>query len=1697
MKRAASLRSVVAAGLAINLVAGNLGPVPVSASSKLTHALLAIANVPPQIALGLETARRKLNELRGIRPPRSVQLAPQMGHLQGVRFSGLQTLRRPVHSKHASLDPQAMSATYRQLHGISLPAPAPTVRPFLQNRSVQSVPSVAKPGAAGGLAPTGVRRAMTVNPASANYTGINHYWTYEVDTIPGVGKYMVNVGPGGNLVVQADDMSISHKGVALAYRRTYNSLSQHDYFGTDGSQISNYGAGWTSTFDAHLATNTGNQNGAGLSVYDVDGARYDYLSDGQGHWIPPAGQYATLTCDGIPPNQCGNGYFWTKKTGTVYYFWKPNLGSSQAGLQGRLIAISGRNNNTQLNFSFAFANGDASCACNLTDLYVTEEDGRYAHLAFSDVTVNSQPQRLLNSLIWPDGTVVAYSYDTNGNLAEVDEPPNSTYWTSCHGGMARCLPEWYVYNAPSYAPGYALMSFAEGPRWVMSSQGYTEQAGPAGGGVGFTYATGNGNALVGVGDFGYMNPTPPDGSNTPIQPALTTAAGTYRYVNLSRNYSTTTQWSDSDGHSVTYTYDASGRVTQTAEWTGSLTLTTTQGWDAQDNLISSTDARGNETDYAYDSNGNTIAEAQPQISMSVGTFRPTDLYSYDGNNNILAHCDPMRTNQLGLNWTSRPAPNDSLCPSQSGATILTWTNINSTAYEPFGELTRVADATGFGRNVVYSSGPQGGEDYGLPTSVTTDSFTQADGSSMQIQQTFSYDQYGDAVCLFNGEGTSIFGYDGLSRIISVSDPDDSTSGCGRTPGSYSTMRYRTYYTDGAVQYEESARQRALSPSASPYQYANSYQYDADGNKTQSTTNNGNLPGVTTNYYDGAERLVEVAQPFDSRYDYHPYAWLTRYLYDLTSGGTVSLSQSPPFTPAVATGSFKTYGNLFDTQEWIDLGWTLNDSGPRWTDYKGTAYDALDRQTSTYNLTLSGSPQMTNIYDGTQTTLGYLFSTQKITGESITKNFLQNGLLSAVTFSGDGGVTPSRTYQYDADGRAAGITSAGLGTQSYQYDADGRVTAATEPAVAGGSTISYAYAGNGWREQLSVSGALNETLFKYIYRSDGKVSSQLVNANGWRTFAWTYTTGGRLLQRSDPTTGIAIRKGQYDTNYPSSTFLPQSYSLDSFGAEQNVTYASGQSVTGITHDAEDNPSSDYPNSPAQCSSTSSGPILYGLRAEMILLWNGCSPLPNYAWTPCQAYSHPANGYLAPATDWNFTPQYCGGGIGLFDPLDGFVYGSYGYGINSSNGTGCGGGSYLINSRDLGGRSNSFATDSESGYSTQGQDPTDAMSSGTIQYDAEDHTIGRSSTYTNYDYCGETSQYSYNTGLAWGPNGHPISYWGTDAYNNTPSGVVNGSSSNPVYLHWDGGQLLFTSSSNGVADIKIGSIGDITPDGSVFVMDRSRDGTILAEHSNVPSSTQQYNIEVFGCFSWTSSPCITVDVPTTDSLTFLGGENTNIQGVRATDDDSGLWTTPDALSGVPGDPMSQKPYVFVRNNPMTYSDPSGFCSDPGSAGVGVCIDFFIHAASVGGVLRGDNRSFTSDALKGQDSYRVQVNLDFSNQHASNILASNTFLLGTDAGKGHDQGSTITWDGDTATVHVSNRCGACPQDLSPAIHGDFTVSLNDNGSVSINGAGGLFPSLEAYAYKRGRAKAIVQQRELPGDFGFMGIYGTGNVQGKSNPQ
>lgn len=114
--------------------------------------------------------------------------------------------------------------------------------------------------------------------------------------------------------------------------------------------------------------------------------------------------------------------------------------------------------------------------------------------------------------------------------------------------------------------------------------------------------------------------------------------------------------------------------------------------------------------------------------------------------------------------------------------------------------------------------------------------------------------------------------------------------------------------------------------------------------------------MTTKWYDGADRLVEVQLPYDG-WDIQAYPWSTRYIYDLSQGNTTTYSGM----------GLKGYGNLVSTQELLSgTVWQPSNataypiSSGTWTDVRATSYDALDRPLKQYEAAFGNQAKVTNL-----------------------------------------------------------------------------------------------------------------------------------------------------------------------------------------------------------------------------------------------------------------------------------------------------------------------------------------------------------------------------------------------------------------------------------------------------------------------------------------------------------------------------------------------------------------------------------------------------------------------------------------------------------------------------------------------------------------------------------------------------------------
>lgn len=1305
---------------------------------------------------------------------------------------------------------------------------------------------------------------MSVNLGSPYLTGMKTWWTYLSGPLVGVGHYDFNVSTG-NLVIRATDMAMKNKTLPISFMRAYNSQSQHDYANTDGSVPSNYGEGWTNSFDAHISANSA----GGLTIFDGTGAQFDYTPNGSGGWNPPAGVHAQLTLD-----QCTCDYLWWLPNGTVYHFKNPTQGGSTAALAGRLDSVYGRNRNAYLTFTYSFTNGDASSSANLSQIVAKTDDGRSATLDFADFTKSGGGSyRLLSTLKWPDGTTVTYHYDGYGNLTQVDEPGNNAGTTLSQG---------YTYDLPGTYPH--LINLVLSPRYFQSNN-------TDGGYRLFDFNTAT-RKLIGFCYHGWANPQITDDgvSSGPLQPApAPTGIIDYRDFTVTYNTGDTTV-TDTTGHKVVFTYDSSNnRITQVAGYLGNGTaISTSRTYDTNNNLISVRDPRGNETDMQYDASGNLVAAAKPSATSSGAAFRPTSYIGYDSNNNPTAICDPAWSHRNGHDWTATPAPSDTLCPATNsvGNTRLAYTY---PSYEPNGEVTQVTTPdtasapSGYTRTMAYpSSGDQG-----LPTSVSGSGFSQSDGSNWTPSVQLSYDAAGNTLCLNRGNGWYVAQYDGMGRVTAIGDPDDKTiAGCGKSGTTYTTASYIQYYPNGQLKLAET-----------PAQHANgngvTYTYDADGDlKTVTHHFVGTNGNTTTYWYDAGDRVVEVRLPRGTSNEYYAFNWLRRYYYDLTGPQTTKT-----VTIGTTTG-LHAYGGLYEIQEYLQ-GATQSGRTPTgtaaWTNVSGQTYDALDRAIASYDLAASSAPQRTRSYDATGEA-GLLSSVTDGLNQTSTPTY--DALrMTGITFSGDGGVTPARSYTFDADNRVLSATSTGIGTQNFTYDDAGEVTQMTEPSGSGitsPGTLTYGHYPNGARQTLSVTstGFSHTNLHAISYRPDG-LQKTLTVALMPNSFSWTYTDAGRLLTRSDPYTGSVISGAQspYTGSYTLSA-LTKTY--DSYGRVATEKLPMTGQYTNFTYDPEGEVTSYLgfyaPGDTTGKYGTMQANYGYSARGELVDLhhMNSGTSQFNPAWPHYDMSA--ANGFLYPQPEASASPPP----TFTFDAFDGFLL-----------------------------KKNQSSNSSQKAYSLDviGRQKTATLSGGTLSgsytrtYDVEDHLL--SQAYTTYttpslrpDCVGNDADDAKYTGThtyTWGPNGRPIKMDGET-------------------LHWDGNMLLYTSNASGTVDsVKTGLLADSSPGlAENVVYDRDDSGVVVSNHNSTgfsgwtppdpygqrcpagapPSSTTYAATYVNSSFGPQNAPA-------SDGIT--DGYNV-IQGAHSYDSKTGQWVSRDAFA-------SDKPYRWNHDNALRFTDPSG--------------------------------------------------------------------------------------------------------------------------------------------------------------------------------
>ncbi len=1379
-------------------------------------------------------------------------------------------------------------------------------------------------------------------------TGILPWWTYEARAIPGVGRAMVNV-TNLNFLLEANDVDIPAGGLDLAFRRIYNSESGHDAVNTDGSGPSVFGNRWTNNFDVHLGWTPGGQNTGTVSVYTGDGARDDYSCTINlvKTCVSPTGVYDILATTQLGSNGIACQLQLTKKSGTSYIFDAPysDCPSNQPGYFGRLLTITGRNANFYINLAYSW-NPDATKPENIASIVATHEpDGAQLTMTFGQIAGSNPAITELQSIELPDGEVIDYKYNTTGGLNGVDKPGNNPVLQVNENipgqwGDGTRIP---TGNLPElYDMSQAGLLEACGPRATI---GILDGSPSDGACVDFDY-TSNPNQLTDWYTRGVLNPTPQDNVLTPS--AIQSGPTGFVQWDDTQFFNDVVQgcgglmaeMGDAYGHLAQWCYDGSNRVIQTSvAVSASSSLTTSQTWDANNNLTSTTDARGYTTKMGYDGNGNTVEVVLPKMTTYPGgLINPTSFYDYDAYNNVTYYCDPA--NNGGNNGWQPPA--DNLCETYGTNHAKFIFNTTYDAAEPYGCLIEMDTFGGYARTIDYSDSICG---TGLPTDVKGAAIGQ--DNNRTPHQKFAYNTAGN-LSTYSSYPTSstqwVFQYtsDGMNRVTTRTNPDTylSSNICYNLDGSvfYSETAWQ-YHLDGGP---SCPTDRQLKSGATPPKYAVAYGYDPDGDVATEarhhncTTGTGNCEaaeatpswctpsvsigaGTSCKYYDGLDRLVEVKLP-QADSDAYKYPWVTRYLYDL-DGSQKSFHGA----------QFQAYGNLYATQELLGGTASITEGDSPHTvinnlyqNTKATAYDGIDRPIAKYSLVSQSLSTETLTWDtsplGNGNVAGLLgtdCTTPNTTQVCQEFDYREDG--KEQTFkSTDASYAMKRGYEYDQDGRTTQITSTDYNNpQQYTYNIDGRLSTSTDPSgeTSGSDQMSPAvlthnYYADGTLESLDVSSAaFKQTgLFSYSYRQDGLIQTKTVNDGkvpqiinaGVTNILYTYDYTGRMNNRSE--TGVAKNTTATAITY------------DGYGQESSYS-SPATSLSDFLYSAE-----------GELLGTTIVNILpavtwgYNLRGELVYPpGRGSTVGPTYT----------ANGVIMPTQVSSLTNYSWDPNMSVQTKEVPPCIGSSCNPINSSW-------AYDNAGRMIGQAAPFKYADPESFVATFV----------TRTYDAENHL--RSTIMSGQNII------TVEADVSWGPNGHPILI-GTRQSGNLKNEV----------LHWDGNQLLFANSggTGSLDDIKVDVQGDILPNDKtgyqdLTFYDRGPGGAVIGCHNATGSSfaglsdswnqiffRSQVTIYYSPCsqgatgkepdsIDWFGSPYTgTADsklgepmgqggvlgMPRTDGLT--DGFDT-IQGVRSYDNTSGAWTSPDAYAGDVHNPMSQKSYVWNGNDPVGYSDPTGY-------------------------------------------------------------------------------------------------------------------------------------------------------------------------------
>ncbi|MBU0661018.1 hypothetical protein KKG22_02440, partial [Patescibacteria group bacterium] len=584
------------------------------------------------------------------------------------------------------------------------------------------------------------------------------------------------------------------------------------------------------------------------------------------------------------------------------------------------------------------------------------------------------------------------------------------------------------------------------------------------------------------------------------------------------NYGNVLTHVDARGSLTTYSYDANGNYLLSETKTVYLpdnteqVISTSYTYDAFGNRTSYTDQMGEVYTYTYDNQGHVLTETNP--------LNGTKTYEYDieGHKTAMVNEKNQRTEFIYATDISA-----SLLETRRIGTTLA-DIIMGKDYDNLGRLVKETDANGNETQFVYDSNGRIGQKI-TPVLTTT----------------YSYDAKGNVIEETDSAGAkTVYIYDARDQVIEVRSY--------YTALDFVTTQYvydgfgnqvEVIDANNKSSYAEYDANNQLSASIDALGNRTEYLYDAEGNKTGEKHARCladvafcNTDGNTVTYiYDEAGRQIRIryADNTESIFVYNARGNLVQKIENQSADGsnnTHTISYTYDVLGRMLTETDAYSNSIVYTYDVLGNVLTVTDKANRVTTY---SYDEFNRLISEEDNAGNTTSYGYDAY-GSQTSITYADNTSVA---------YQYDVVHRLTHTTDA-YNNASVIAYDARGNILSKTDKKGYTTSFTYDKMDRLVSETNPQ----STVtSYTYDNNSNRLTENVAGHTTS----YVYDDLNRVTQ--VTSLGNKTESYTYDAEGNILTKVDgenqTTTYIYDALGQVTTKTLADMSSVQ-YTYDNWG-----------------------------------------------------------------------------------------------------------------------------------------------------------------------------------------------------------------------------------------------------------------------------------------------------------------------------------------------------------------------------------------------------------------------------------------------------------------------------------------------------------------------------------------------------------------------